>query len=264
MLEILNEEFFGFDIEVVDNYISINIMVDPQKFTLKTYKRSPFASIIIKSADDANWLAIQGETRENILELLMSIKHSKMKKYNIYNDDEYDKIAKLYDDRLFHTIMFYFDIDEDITESEEIAPGNDILIGGFPIAGMVSKIQKSQHFIMYNGALIHCKPYKFGDNNQFYDKILYCLTEVKSFFSFQEFITTPLENIGVMLNHSFYLYIEDMGGKITCIREKTEEASFPIASREHMFNKPSKNIFFLEDVPKDIMNRNDILSIRIK
>lgn len=261
MLAILNEEFFGFDVEIVDSYISINIMVDPQKFVLKTYKRSPFASIVIKSMKDANQFAIYGYTRDRVIELLKSVKHLNMKKYNIYTDDEYDKIAKMYENRLFHTIIFYYDIDvNDVVEDNS---GIDILIGAFPIVGMVSKIQKSQHFSMYNGALIYCKPYKFGDKSCFYNKILYCLTEIKSRFSFQEFIATSLENVGVMLDHSFYLYIEDMDGKLTCIRENTEEASFAMTLRENLFDKPSKNIFYLEDVPKDIMRKNDTLSIRI-
>lgn len=261
MLEIMNEEFFGFDVEIIDNYISINIMVDPQKFALKSYKRTPFASIIIKSMKFANQFAIYGYTRDRVIELLKSVKHFNVKKYNIYTDDEYDKIAKLYDNRLFHTILFYYDIDT--SDSIEDNFGNDILIGAFPIIGMVSKIQKSQHFSMYNGALIHCKPYKFGDKGCFYNKILYCLTEIKTRFSFQEFVVTTLENVGFMLDHSFYLNIEDANEMITGIREKTEEASFTMTSRENLFDKPSKNIFYLEDVPKDIMRKNDTLSIRI-
>ena len=253
MFRILNEEFFGYDSELSENLLSINIMIDPQKFDLKTYKRAPFASVIVKLTDDElQKVTSYGMTRDYLSGLLESINNDRIYQYNLYRDKEYDTLSNKFGDRLFHTMIYFIDM----TENKD--PVNDpvIVVAGIPVKGMIAQIQKSNYHNVYNGALIQCKPFPFND--EYYNKILYFLVNIKCNFSFQEFKAEEDCEMGMMLDHQFsfsFITLYNPEGRWSSgeLHENTEYCSIPIKGREDLFSKPMKNIFYLTDVPKDIM-----------
>jgi len=267
MINFHNNRFFGFDVACSDDLVSINIMVDPQEFELKSYKRTPFVSVIIKNEKLASEIKLYGITRQRVLDELLHTYFPTyyFRQYNLYTDAEYDKYTSKFENRRFHTIIYYFD---DTRNDWETLRSKSILIAAIPIRGMVSPIPKSIHYKIYNGCFISCKPFKFDDYvyscmspqdySDIYNKLVYVLVEVKSVFSIQEFIHNPDSPDGLM-NYFWWT------NSVTNYPDKqgTRTIYLPYSDNEELFKKPEKNIFYLSDVPKDIMIKKETMSVKI-
>ena len=273
MIFINNKDFFGYDIEVSGSLVSINLMVEPQDFDLKSYRKTPFASIII----DNEKLAVEIERYDKkdrrkaingTLELYCGA--IAFNQYSLYTDEEYELYTSRFKDRRFHTLIYFFD--SNVTYSEKAARYNKtILIGAYPLQGMISPIPKSVHYKLYNGCLISCKPFKWHSINKYieptdegkdtiYNKLVYLLVEIKSVFRFDEFIRTSNDEIGVMKNYTWY---RSMDYREDSRYPKTNIIDIPYNEAEDLFSKMDKNLFQLSDVPKDIMTKSDRISVKI-
>ena len=252
MLKIMNEEFFGFDGVIGDNnLVSINITVDPQNFELKSYRRSPFSSIII----DRGYEYLTGtcgdadDRKRLIRDISRMFSGNDTLQYNLYSDDEYEKITSSFDtERRFHTMLYTHGAKPD-AETDRI-----IMIGAFPVKGIISPITKSNNYKLYNGCFINCKPFHW--NGEYYNKLVYVLVEINSHFNFQEFVKTDHDEYGVLIDHRFYIDYDT-------IVHTPEISHIPYRGREELFSKPPKNIFYLSDVPKDIMSSRDRISVKL-
>ena len=254
MMTLLNTEYFGFDAAVVDDLVSINALVDPQDFDLKSYKKTPFASIMIKSDILADEIKLYGVTRDRILEILdVCFNSHYFEQYNLYTDNEYETYTSKFADRKFHTMLYFFDVDQ---LNHDVKDSRSVVIAALPLKGMITPMPKSIHYRMYNGCLISCKPFK-GEDGDFFSKLLYVLVEIRSFFSFQEFVRFDTDKYGMMLNYQFYASINSAA---TVDRYDT---MIPYEYAKDLFEKPQKNIFQLSDVPRDITIKRDTLSVKI-
>ena len=272
MIKIENTALFGFDFATVNGrYSLINITVDPEVVELKNYRRTPFASIIIDSEDVAlqlkkiskpdgtndNPLVIKRQVVDLIIPVL---ENSALATYNSYIDDKYDDLRNLFPDMNFHTVILYV---------KGNAPVNDydksILIGGYPIRGFVSPINKSPDYSLLNGAFISTKlfsmknivleiePWMKGvytdDDFLYYDKIVYILSDIKTKFEFHEYLQIS-ETLGYVND---YIYTPELCDDTLEIVRRNSERKIPVNGREYLFQKPDKNMFQLSDIPNDIM-----------
>ena len=272
MIKIENTALFGFDFATVNGrYSLINITVDPEVVELKNYRRTPFASIIIDSKDVAlqlkkiskpdgtndNPLVIKRQVIDLIIPVL---ENSALATYNSYIDDKYDDLRILFPDMNFHTVILYV---------KGNAPVNDydksILIGGYPIRGFVSPINKSPDYSLLNGAFISTKlfsmknivleiePWMKGvytdDDFLYYDKIVYILSDIKTKFEFHEYLQIS-ETMGYVND---YIYTPELCDDTLEIVRRNSERKIPVNGREYLFQKPDKNMFQLSDIPNDIM-----------
>lgn len=260
---IKNMEFFGFDIDVVEDYISINIMVNPEGFELNSYRKTPFASLVIKNhmlVDEFTSLKNQGvdfthhEWVKNKIKLYFS--QNTFYCYNMFSDStQYDKLTDKFKNRLFHTMIYYKDLlSDDIMDEDRHSV---VLMAAFPVKGIISPISKSRYYQLYNGCLIHCKPFKYMDDG--YTKILYILVNIRTLFSFQEFI--PGNTFGKMVNTVYT--VDDLTESCTVLSTDRQETSLTMRGHEEFFSKPCKNIFHLSDVPKDILTRSESFSVKM-
>jgi hypothetical protein len=191
-------------------------------------------------------------TYEYIFEFLNTyLRKYSFRQYNLYNDSEYELYTDKFENRRFHTMIYYID-----KELENDKSSKSILIGAIPLKGIATPITKSYHYKLYNGCLISCKPFKWSDN-EFYNKVIYFLVDVKSMFSFQEFIRTQDDDIGIMIDHIWYSS-ENIG-----LHYHLNSINLRYEGREDLFEKPMKNIFYLSDVPKDIMTKKETISVKI-
>ena len=272
MIKIENTALFGFDFATVNGrYSLINITDDPEVVELKNYRRTPFASIIIDSEDVAlqlkkiskpdgtnnNPLVIKRQVVDLIIPVL---ENSALATYNSYIDDKYDDLRNLFPDMNFHTVILYV---------KGNAPVNDydksILIGGYPIRGFVSPINKSPDYSLLNGAFISTKlfsmknivleiePWMKGvytdDDFLYYDKIVYILSDIKTKFEFHEYLQIS-ETMGYVND---YIYTPELCDDTLEIVRRNAERKIPVNGREYLFQKPDKNMFQLSDIPNDIM-----------
>ena len=272
MIKIENTALFGFDFATVNGrYSLINITVDPEVVELKNYRRTPFASIIIDSEDVAlqlkkiskpdgtnnNPLVIKRQVVDLIIPVL---ENSALATYNSYIDAKYDDLRNLFPDMNFHTVILYV---------KGNAPVNDydksILIGGYPIRGFVSPINKSPDYSLLNGAFISTKlfsmknivleiePWMKGvytdDDFLYYDKIVYILSDIKTKFEFHEYLQIS-ETLGYVND---YIYTPELCDDTLEIVRRNSERKIPVNGREYLFQKPDKNMFQLSDIPNDIM-----------
>ena len=247
MLKIFNHEFFGFDwLYGNDDLLSINITVDPQEFDLKRYTRSPFSSIVVNNKHHK----MESQERERCIDLIKGyFSDNNTLQYNLYSDDEYEKMTSLFDsNRRFHT-MIYTHGEKPDDETNRV-----VMIGAFPVKGIISPIRNSNNFKLYNGCFINCKPFQW--NGEFYNKLVYVLVDIYSQFNFQEFIVTDNDDYGLLIDHRFYIDYDN-------IVYTPEISHIPYNGRQELFTKPSKNIFYLSDVPKDILLNGDILSVKM-
>ena len=271
MVFLKNPDMFGFDVRVEGDYASINIMVDPQNFELRTYKRVPFASLMIKNKEIAEELktyeSFPNEHHEDITAVIESaFQGNKTYQYNLYStdeDDEYDMLTShRFSYRKFHTMLYYTEAEP--LKDDEIYRERTIMIGGFPVRGIITPIQRSQEFYLYNACFVSTKPFKYygDDQSQYYNKVVYVLVDIRSAFSFHEYDWMDNEEIGLMYNHMYtLLYSGDT--RTQMIEEHAIRSEVPYHGRNDLFSKPEKNLFFLSDVPKDIMTKRDSLSVKI-
>ena len=263
MIVINNPILFGFEYSISDDLVLVNITVDPEIVELKNYKRTPFSTLLFKSKTLAenfmnlSELDIDTKTRKKeILELISPLLNScSMEMYNLFLDNEYDMYKEIFSNNVLHTIILFIDDSKPKHKTDKV-----IMIGGYPVRGMISPMTKSQDYLLFNGSFISTKMFSMKEdmvenNNDFiyYDKIVYVLVEIKTQFEFREYI--PLhDSIGLCYNHRFMIGIDD--DKSIKVDSELECRKIPIAGREYLFQKPEKNIFHLSDVPKDIMMRN--------
>ena len=267
MIKIENIEFFGLNYEVSNGYISINILVDPQEFDLKQYRKTPFVSIIVKNDKYANEF-MKNTPKEKVRNKLINfiyryVNSHKIYEYNMYLDDEYDEIKKNFPNRLFHSILLYVESDDPLDTVDTLRGSGFLespyLITAKPITGILTPIRKSVHYQIYNGCFINCKPFSFGDS--IYNKLTCCFVKIKSLFEMTEFIKTDDENIGQMIIHRYVL--RSFKDEHFWINHNKEIIKIPYVGRDDLFDKPSKNLFYLSDVPKDVRVKCNSLSIEI-
>ena len=258
---IKNIEFFGFDVETADDLLSINIMVNPENFELKSYRKTPFMSLIIKNqllVNEYNGFISRGIDMTHhqwiVDKIELYFSQNIFQCFNMFIDStQYDTITEKFGNRLFHTMIYY----KDIVLDTDLDRYPVTLVGAFPIQGIVSPITKSKHYQLYNGCLIHCKPFRYND--EAYNKVLYVLVDIQTFFSFQEFI--PGNDMGKMVNTTYS--VDNFTEQCTVLTSNKHETSLTMRGHETFFSKPCKNIFHLSDVPKDILTRSESFSLRI-
>lgn len=174
---------------------------------------------------------------------------------NRYVDETFDELTEpfiKYSELTFHNVLFHIDLTRKNVEKYTI------LVCGFPIRGIVNRIPKSDDYTLYNGILVNTEPFKY--NFQEYTTIIYMLVDVKSKFQFSEYIQSD-EMRGDMITYSFfpeYLYEGNMS-----FRFLTTPNKIPMKNRERLFEKSSKNIFSLSDIPKDIVSKSDTLVVKL-
>lgn len=276
MIKIENCSLFGFETFISDNLVLVNITVDPEVVELKSYKRTPFASIIINSESlpsEIKKISQSENTKEKkkrTVEVIKKIiESSALKLYNMYVDAEYDKYREIFKDNNFHTVILYV---------EDGSPVNDydktILIAGYPVQGMVSPIHKSPDYNLLNGAFISTKMFTmksvvldnepwmatvYTDNDfLYYDKLVYVYVDVKVKFELREYIQIS-EILGIGYDYLYEVILSERSG-FPILRYNCDTRKIPINGREYLFQKPDKNMFHLSDVPKDIVMRKHVLS----
>ena len=254
MMTLVNTDFFGFDVAVAEDLVSINILVDPQDFDLKSYKKTPFVSIIIESKTIANEFKLYGLTRDRIISIVdQYFKNHYFHQYNLYTNNEYEIYTSKFVNRKFHTMVYFFETNQ-LQYIEKYT--RSVVIAAIPLKGMITPIPKSIHYKMYNGCLISCKPFK-GEDGDFYSKLLYVLVDIRSIFSFQEFIKLDTDKYGLMTDYQFYT---SLNSAAVCVRYNAQIA---YEYAKDLFEKPQKNIFHLSDVPRDITIKRDTLSVKM-
>lgn len=276
MIKIENSSLFGFESFVSDNLVLINVMVDPEVVELKNYRRTPFASIVINSETLPDKIKkINESENDNVKKqkffdaINKIISKSKVTLYNSFVDNVYDKYRCIFKDENLHTIILY--VEDDINAEED---DKTILIGGYPVQGMINSINKSADYNLLNGAFISTKmftmrcqyPYHYPPNDHYasynsfiaYDKLLCVYVDIKTKFEFREYTQTS-DTIGIGLDNIFTVTMED-DELYPSIKYKKELRRIPIKGREYLFKKPDKNMFHLSDVPKDIIMRKHQLS----
>lgn len=275
MLRIFNDEFFSFNIITIDNtnenivHQLMNVMVDPRSFELKQYKKTPFATFSTSMNTrefSREQVIITEETRKtgSAPSVPRYFLDTSFNQYSKYTDDTYDTILSKFDDACSHTLIFdtthrNYTADEAkervIHDDERKLAYLDkiLLLIAMPIKGIVAPVKKSPNFKLYNGAFITCKLFPW--NGSYYNKLVYYFVDMNTCFSFQEFVQTDNPEFGVMHNYYFSLNsdMEISMQKITSI--------IPYHNRENWFIKPEKNLFFLSDIPSDIINKQASISV---
>lgn len=258
-----NIEFFGYDIETSGDLMSINIMVNPERIELKSYRKTPFASLIIKNqmlVDKYNELLNEGVDMTHnqwiTAKIELYFSQNTFERFNMFLDStKYDNLRDKFKNRLFHTMIYYKDLLLDPDEYE--SNYSVMMLAAFPVNGIISPISKSTHYQLYNGCLIHCKPFKH--NNESYNKILYVLVDIRTYFSYQEFI--PGNVVGHMLNTTYS--VDYFTKDCMSLTKNGMKTSLLMQGYAEFFSKPCKNIFRLSDIPKDILTRSESFSLKM-
>lgn len=240
---------------------AINIKIDPKKFDLKTVKKVPFCTIIIKGFSDICHNSMDDDAFYREITRLSKVYNLSI--FNMYTDIEYpDIISKFDSGYLFHTLLLFIDTTKKMTWKN---PNPNIIIAGIPTFGVVSPIKKSINYDMYNGKFIHCKAFKY--NNTFNNGIVFIFVKLRSYISIDEYVinekeTDPFSPIsGYLIQHMWW----------TCINEKSEcefsksENKYSIIynGNEKVFSKPGKNLFYLSDIPSGIIQRGETITTRM-
>lgn len=271
MIKILNPEFFRVETETVLKdevyYTLISLFTDPKDFELAQYRRIPFISMVIHS--DYN-ISESNISEEELIEMISTLNFNQ---YSMYGDERYDELTKLFsNDNKYHTIIF-----EQIEKHEvENKPEKILLVFSLPCNGIIRQIKKSEYYKLYNASLIVLKrPFKWFD--LFYDKLIYGLVEIDAYFEFQEFVfTDSCNDIRRMNIHYFALntvttdelgetppiYVKDLDityNKISsAIQCKNSE------ERHDLFKYFGKGMFSLSDIPDNLMQRGNTISVKLK
>lgn len=256
MLRVFNPEFFSFDVKSNNDTknnitdILINALVEPKYFDLKQYKKTPFGTFSVALRGHSIYDKIKDNKPEEILEKYFF--NATFTQYSRYTDSDFDIILSRFDDPRAHTLIFN---DDTRARGQESDPLNKmILLIAMPIKGIVAPVRKSTNFKLYNGVFISCKLFPW--HCQYFNKLVYYLVDMTTSFSFQEFVPTGTD-IGIM--HTYYFSL-DMNKEIT-MQKLT--SLVPYNGRENLFSKPEKNLFFLSDIPEDIINRQTSISVPI-
>lgn len=259
MIKIEGTRFFGLDIEFGDDdLVLINFMVDPEMIELKSYRRTPFSSVMIKSSElksklvDRKLISSRSEEKEIVVEYIETASVDyRTYEFNSYKDAEYSELAASIknEDISLHTIIYYIDTTEKPNKYDE----ESVLIAATSFSGMLAPIPKSVNYDLYNGALINCKP--FESNGSWSQKIVYTLANIKTDFLIYEF--QKIDDVhGIMYERC---WTRTMKSDRVFISYYEIKFDILIPGREEFFKKSSKNVFHLSDIPQDIMKGSDMI-----
>jgi len=264
MIQVINKEFFTLrsntqtwfdDNEKPYVYTLFNVMAEPQCIDLKKAKKTPFTSIITKSTS-AKYVS-DGKA-------FALLQNNEFRKVSLYEDDEYLKYANIFslstndvfEKDPLHNLLYVNDRLVELT-TPITKPKQVMALIAMPVHGIVAPIKKSANFNLYNAAFISCKPFQW--NGECYNKLVYLMVDIVSFFSFQEYLKIDAGRTGLVFNHNFGLNDE---GKI---QMQTNVFEVPCEGRDHMFTpNPDKNLFFLSDIPSDVIVNSNAISAEMK
>ena len=259
MIKIENPEYFGIQLEKSGEYTLVNLMIDPEKFDLKMYQKTPFATLCFKTKMDLVSLS-----KNDLLDFIrIKSIECKIHQYNMYIDTtKYDDIRAKFKS-LCHTMIYYIDT----TEYERNV--NAILIAAIPTSGFVAPMTKSPFYTLYNGKFISCKPFRVEGKCDIKCGLVYVLVDILSSFSMTEFLDTTSEtnellndNWGTSLEHKWNVKDDTSVARLEddyplpisiCYYENT--VLMPVSGRESLFSKCNRNIFNLSDVPKTVIQK---------
>jgi hypothetical protein len=195
------EDQFYYNSVTGECYFVVNIMADPSKVTnVQTYKKQPLSTVCFKvservmnkliyifNGDESSSINIpyieQYCRKINLFSYLLMF--LPFKAINQFSDaEEYrELVSKFIQNDYYSTYIFKFDIsDEDFdrvyahmvaAEAKESEDTNEddslynydqtIVIGAFPINGIMRPIQRSENYVIYNGCFIRCESYYYDD-----------------------------------------------------------------------------------------------------
>lgn len=270
MFHINQYNLFEFKIYQIQTRYCINVYLRPHNIKLRKMSNNPFCSFIVDDPEEKNMkTAMESYTFKDTHNGIIPSPYFDFHYYlsevfkgdyfceilNRYVDEKFDDLTEpftKYFNLSFHNVLFYIDITRKNVEKFSI------LVGGFPIRGIVNRIGKSDDYILYNGILVNTEPFRY--NLEEYATIIYMLVDVKSKFQFSEYIQAD-ENYGDMITYEFFPeYLYD--GNVS-FRFYKKPNKIPMKNREFLFEKSSKNIFSLSDIPKDIVSKSDTLVVKL-
>jgi hypothetical protein len=240
-------------------------MIDPERFDLSHYHKSPFCSFVIKFPDATSMAEFRTELDKDFFATLQrycSMYHLEM--LNLYTDQKYDEIVTKFDKScLFHSVILYIDTTDTPQEETEM-PEPQLLIGALPFNGIVSPITKSAFYTLYNGKFIPCKKFCLESHpKKWYNSIVYVLVDIHSDFTIHEF-HSPKENskYGVGIQYIWALKKMPENGKLNLAHMQIENPVL-YAGNEQLFTKPNRNLFHLSDIPSDVINRGSSITKKL-
>lgn len=244
---------------------AINIKIDPKMFDLRTVKKVPFCTIVIKIGgnENINFLNNDKINDDKFYDKISKLSQLySMKLLNMYEDTEYPDVVNQFDTGcLFHTVLIFIDLNEKATIE---TPNPNLLVTGLPISGFVSPIGKSANYDIYNGKFIHCKAFKYND--KFNNGIVFIFAKVRSYISVDEYLVGESSNEdtlkwGHMLQHTWWIALKDKDE----ISVSTSHRRYPVMynGNESLFSKSKKNLFYLSDIPSDVIQRGETITTRM-
>jgi hypothetical protein len=262
MLNIFNKEFFSFDVafkkDIVDNVpvtlASLNILVDPQAFDLKHYRKVPFASFAVTQWNDTKDISTI-DTQCLVDRYFTNAVYSQ---YSKYEDSGYEEMLTNFPDNKAHTLIFNDPNRSRFANTNYI--NKVLLVIAIPIKGIIAPIRKSSQYKLYNGSFISCKMFKWQE--QYYNKLVYLLVDMRSSFSFQEYVQTSDSEVGIM--HNYYFTLQPKSYDDYTVKMQRIDSVVPYEGRDDLFSKSDRNLFYLMDIPSEIINRKDSISVQIK
>lgn len=182
-------------------YFVVNIMADPSKVTnVQTYKKQPLSTVCFKVSEKVMNKMLYIFSDDHDISDMSTISNQYCRKINLFSyllmflpfkainqfsdvEEYQDLVSKFIQNDYYSTYIFKFDIsDEDFdrvyahmvaAEAEESEDMNEddslynydqtIVIGAFPINGIMRPIQRSENYVIYNGCFIRTEAYCYDD-----------------------------------------------------------------------------------------------------
>lgn len=196
----LEDQWYFKSSDLNECYFTVNVMADPSKVTnVQTYKKQPLSTICFKTSKkvleklvhifndddiDKNNIINQYCHKVNIFSYLLMF--LPFKAINQFSDtEEYQTlVSKFNPTDYYSTYIFKFDISDDdfdrvyaytIAAEAGVYQGGEneddsiynydqtIVIGAFPITGIMRPIQRSENYVIYNGCFLRTETFYYDD-----------------------------------------------------------------------------------------------------
>ena len=251
MIKIENGEFFGVNLEIANDYVLLNFMIQPEEFDLNCYQKTPFCTIVIHDSNkNFGFTKILKKDiyKKELIKNISNISSTyETRPLNLYMDaTEYDSVKSKFECKVFHTIIYYIDMDTPATNTDFT------LVGSYPLKGILTQIKKNSGFSLYNGKFIACKMFK-DKTGMFSTGLVYILADVKSYFKLEEYVYDEGDEYGY-LNTRNWIFRINANGQLD-LKLFEYSSAVPYAGREYLFTKTGKNLFQLSDIPSNIQVR---------
>lgn len=246
-------------------------------FDLKLRKKTPFASVLFnidrKDIDLDKYkdnLDIQDIGPDDRIEFFNIIKSWDFERCSVYDpNNTYDQYVDLFTSGITNgkvtrhpisSLLYTTNIDNTMYDKKAADINQLVAILAIPLKGILAPIKKSSDYKLYNASFIPCKTFKWNDD--VYNKLVYLMVDISTYFSFQEYVKCEDSNENndrySMINHVFHYD----GNSII---EKHFVSIVPHRDREHLFiPNPSKNLFSLSDIPEDVIIKGNSISVELK